>query len=110
MAKPNQLQPKQPKLPGTLSPEEVPVTNPHGISATYSNHFGISATMSDFTIYFLEMGQIPGPKGQIHKQEIKAVVTLPMLMGAGMIQVLQQVLQNHSNQLEELQKQMESGK
>jgi hypothetical protein len=109
MGKPNQLQPKQPKLPGTLSPDDVPITNPRDVSAIYSNHFGISATASDFTIYFLEIGQTPGPKGPIHKQEIKAIVTIPLIMAAGMVQVLQQVLQNHTNQLEELRKQMVSG-
>ena len=43
--------------------------------AVYSNNFGVSATLTDFTIYFLEVGQIPGEKGvAAHKQEMKAIV------------------------------------
>lgn len=58
----------------------------------YSNNFGVSATMTDFTIYFLEIGQIPGEKGvAIHKQELKAIVTLPLLAVSGLQQALQQV-------------------
>jgi hypothetical protein len=60
--------------------------------------------MTDLTICFLEVGQIPGLKGPIPKQEIKAIVTLPMLAAAGMIQVLQQVLQTHTEQLAKMQK------
>jgi len=102
--------PAQPKLAGRIAPLDIPITNPRDLSAVYSNHFGISATMTDITISFLEMGQIPGPEGPIRKQEIKAIVTLPMMAAAGMIQVLQQVLQNHSAQLQQVQKQMESGR
>jgi|GEM_PF-4129926 hypothetical protein len=90
-------------------PQDVPITNPLEISAVYSNHFGVSATMSDFTIYFLELGQTPGPKGIIHKQEVKAIVTLPIMAAGGMIQVLQQILQAHANQVEEAQKKLNIG-
>ena len=106
MAKPNQ---SQRKLPKSATAQEVPVTNPHNLVAVYSNHFGISGTMTDFTIFFLEMGQVPGPEGTIHKQEIKSIVTLPMLAAPALIQVLQQTLGVHASKLEEAQKQMESG-
>jgi len=102
--------PRKPKTKGVALPDEVPITNPQGLSAVYSNHFGMSATLADFTIYFLEMGQIPGPDGSIAKQELKAIVTLPFVAAAGMMQVLQQTLQQHSQQVAEIQKQMTSGK
>jgi hypothetical protein len=106
MAKPTQ---SQRKLPKSTTAQEVPVTNPHNLVAVYANHFGVSGTMTDFTIFFLEMGQIPGPDGAIKKQEIKSIVTLPMLAAPALIQVLQQTLGVHTSKLEEAQKQMESG-
>ena len=106
MAKPNQSQRKSPK---STAPQEVPVTNPHNLVPVYSNHFGVSVTMTDFTIFFLEMGTIPGPEGQIHRQEVKSIVTLPMLAAPALIQVLQQTLGLHASKMEEVQKQMESG-
>jgi hypothetical protein len=87
-----------------MSPQDVPITNPHNLSPIYANHFGVSATMTDFTIYFLEMSQIPGPTGSEPKQEIKAILTLPIMAAGGMIQVLQQILQTHAKQLAEAQK------
>jgi len=92
------------------SPEDVPITNPQGLSAVYSNHFGMSATLTDFTIYFIEMGQIPGPDGPILKQELKAIVTLPIMAAAGLLQVLPQLLQQNAVSVEQLKKQMSGGK
>jgi len=97
------------KLPGTIPAQEVPVTNPRNIESVYANHFGVSATMTDFTVYFLEMGQIPGPEGSVHKQEVKAIVTLPLMAAPGLLQILQQVIQNHGELLAEMKKQMGSG-
>ena len=105
MAKPH----RTPKIPGTVTAEDVPVTNPRGIESVYSNHFGVSLTMTDFTMFFMEMGQTPGPTGSVQKQEVKAIVTLPLMSVGGMIQVLQQVMENHRLQLAEMKKQMESG-
>src|ERR1700735_2448981 len=65
---------------------DVPTTNPHDIQAVYSNHFGVSATMTDFTLFFLEVGQTPGPSGPIQKQEVKSIVTLPMIAATGLMQ------------------------
>jgi len=93
-----------------LLPNDVPITNPNNVTAIYSNHFGISATMTDFTIHFLELGQVPGRNGPIHKQEVKAIVTLPLLAAAGMMQVLQQLITAQAKQLEEMQKLMTRGK
>ena len=93
-----------PNQPLSVNLRDVPITNPNNQSATYANHMGVSATMTDFTIYFLEMGQIPGPKGTVQKQEMKAVVTLPIMSAAGLIGVLQQVLETHKEKLAELGK------
>jgi hypothetical protein len=107
MEKPNQ---SSVELPDVLTPNEIPVTNPHNLSTVYANHFGASATGTDFTIYFLELSQMPGPGGSVHKQELKAAITLPMVSIAGLIQVLKQVLDNNQAQLAEIQKQMKSGR
>jgi hypothetical protein len=93
-----------------VEPQNVPITNPDNVKAVYANHFGVSATMTDFTIYFLELGQVPGLKGSVHTQEMKAIVTLPLMVAAGMIQVLQQVMQKNVEQLSEMKKLMDSGK
>jgi len=69
--------------------------HPNNLSATYANHMGVSATMTDFTIYFLEMGQIPGPKGTVQKQEMKAVVTLPIIVRCGIIGFSNKCLETH---------------
>ena len=95
------------KMPDTLTPNQIPVTNPQNLSSVYANHFGASATLSDFTMYFLELGQIPGSSGSVHKQELKAAVTLPMVSAPGLIQVLQQVIDNNKAQIAEMQKQTE---
>src|SRR5580693_5494692 len=74
------------KLPDTLSPNQIPVTNPQNLSTVYANQFGASATLSDFTVYFLEMIQMPGPGGTEHRQELKAAITLPMFNASALIQ------------------------
>jgi hypothetical protein len=38
------------KMPDTLTPNQIPVTNPQNLSSVYANHFGASATLSDFTM------------------------------------------------------------
>lgn len=106
MAKPTSFHPKP---SGTVSPQDVPITNPDDLAAVYSNHFGASATMSDITVYFLQIGQIPGPKGHIHKQEVKAMVTIPITMAPALIQVLEQTLQAHGEKFKDFMKQMSSG-
>jgi len=80
-------------LPVGMKPSDsVPITNPKNLEAVYSNNFGLSATMTDFTIYFLEIGQVPGAKGAtVEKQELKAIVTLPLMAVGGLQQVLQQI-------------------
>lgn len=81
-----------PAVPPIPMAEDIPVTNPNNVEAVYSNHFGISATMTDFTIYFLEVGQIPsGVRGSEQHQRVKAVVTLPLLAASGLQEVLGQM-------------------
>jgi hypothetical protein len=75
-----------------INPQSIPVTNPDNVRAVYSNHFGMSATATDFSIFFLEVGQIPGPDGPIQKHEVKAVVTLPMIAAVGLQEVLKQLV------------------
>jgi len=53
----------------------------------------MTATMTDFTIHFLEVGSMPGPNGGIQRNEIKAAVTLPLVALEGLQQVIQQLLQ-----------------
>jgi hypothetical protein len=76
---------------GIMKPQDIPVTNPNNVMPAYSNFFGASATATDFTIFFMEVGQTPGPKGPIHRQEVKAMVTLPMMAVEGLRSVLAQV-------------------
>ncbi len=96
--------------PEMLNPNDIPVSNPNNISAVYANHLGVSATLTDFTIFFLEMGQLPGPNGPIQKQELKAAVTLPIMAAAGLSSVLQQILVAHAGKQSELQAMSKSGK
>jgi hypothetical protein len=53
---------------------------------------------------------VPGANGPVQRQEVVAMVTLPMMSAVGMIQVLQELLQKHSTQIAEVQKMMTSGK
>jgi len=72
--------------------DDVAVANPHNVSAIYSNSFGMSATLTDFTIYFLEVGQTPSGTGSVPKNDIKAIITLPLLAAGGLQEALQQIL------------------
>ncbi len=84
--------PTPPQPVGATPTQDVPITNPNNLAAVYSNNFGVSATLTDFTIYFLEAGQIPEGKSTTKKQELKAVVTLPMAAATGLQQAMQQML------------------
>lgn len=73
------------------TPGEVDITNSKNVETVYSNQFGISSTVTDFTIFFLELGIIPGANGGTARHELKAAVTLPMPALEGMIDVLTQL-------------------
>jgi predicted membrane-bound mannosyltransferase len=89
--------------------DDIPVSNPHNVEAVYSNHFGISATMTDFTIYFLEVGQIPsGVSQSVQHQHVKAVVTLPLLAAAGLQEVLREMQQQASDRMKTVRAQAEA--
>jgi hypothetical protein len=88
--------------PTGMTAAEVPVTNPHNLATVYANHFGVGATVTDFTLFFMEIGQLPGAEGPIRKNELKAAVTIPMLAIGGLIEALQQVQANHVEQIQAL--------
>jgi hypothetical protein len=89
----------------TMGTEDITVTNPNNLAAVYSNNFGVSATMTDFTIYFLEVGQMPGDKTVIQKQEVKAVVTLPLMAAVGLQQAMLQVWKQAQDAMKQAQAQ-----
>jgi hypothetical protein len=74
-----------------------PPINPKGIRPVYANNIGLSATLTDFTLLFIETGQWPGSEGggNLHN-EIVAAVTLPPPAAAGLMQALQQYIQSWS--------------
>jgi hypothetical protein len=90
---------------GGMPTPDIPITNPNNLVAVYSNNFGVSATMTDFTIYFLEVGQTPAGKSVVKKQEMKAIVTLPLVAAAGLQEVMQQVLRQASETMKRAQAQ-----
>jgi hypothetical protein len=85
--------------PFGFAPQNVAISNPHNVSAVYSNHLGASGTLTDFSLYFLQVGQIPGETGA--RQELKAAVTLPLALAEPLIQVLKQVVEGHKSALEQ---------
>lgn len=77
----------------------IAVTNPKGVESTYSNNIGISATLLDFTLFFVETGQLPGANGTVARNELKAAVTLPMASGPQIVQALTQMLRTAQDQM-----------
>ena len=79
--------------PQVVQIQDVPVTNPNNITAVYSNHFGVGATLTDFSIFFLEVGQLPGGLAESKQhQTVKAIVTLPLSAAHGLQVVLGELL------------------
>jgi hypothetical protein len=99
---------------GIVRQQGIPVTNPKNIEAVYSNQFGVSATMTDFTIYFLELSQeMSLPKKSVQKQNVKAIVTLPLMAAPGLMGLLQQMMQGQAalmHQMNAAQKAAGNGK
>jgi hypothetical protein len=75
----------------------LPIENPDQVRPVYSNSFGAGATMTDFTLFFTLVNQMPGVNGPVPSHELKAAVTVPLTLAAPLIQVLQQVIQNHQS-------------
>jgi hypothetical protein len=97
---------EQVKKPGTAGSfaqiqPNVHVSNPNNVSAIYANHFGAGGTLTDFSLYFLEVGQLPGEKGTIAKQELKAAVTLPLALAEPLIQILKQIVEGHKSAIKQ---------
>jgi|ERR1039457_564766 hypothetical protein len=86
--------------PFGLTPQNVQVSNPHNVSSIYANHIGAGGTLTDFSLYFLEVGQLPGENGAIAKQELKAAVTLPLALAEPLIQILKQIVEGHKSVVE----------
>lgn len=82
-----------------IDASSIPITNPRNVVSIYANNIGVSATLLDFTLFFVETGQLPGENGPIAKNELKAAVTLPMASGPALIQALSQMLQAGAEQM-----------
>jgi hypothetical protein len=82
-----------------LSALNLQISNPNNISAVYANHVGAGGTLTDFSLYFLEVGQIPGEKESRH--QLKAAVTLPLALAEPLIEVLKQVVERHKSAIEQ---------
>jgi hypothetical protein len=82
-----------------IAAASIPITNPRGIASIYSNNIGVSSTMLDFTLFFVETGQLPGENGPVPKNELKAAVTLPMPSAGALIQALTQMLETGAEQM-----------
>jgi hypothetical protein len=89
---------------GIMKPQDIPVTNPDNIEPAYSNFFGASATATDFTLFFMEVGQTPGSEGPVHRQEVKAMVTLPLMAIEGLQSVLAQIKSQTEEAIRQAQK------
>jgi hypothetical protein len=84
-----------------IAPHNLPISNPQNISAVYANHIGASGTLTDFTLYFLEISQVPNEKGSAARQELKAAVTLPFALAEGLAQVLKQIVDGHKSAMDQ---------
>jgi hypothetical protein len=78
------------------SPFAVPpqVSNSRGLSAVYANNVGVSATVTDFTLFFIETGQLPSEKGTSPYNDLRAAVTLPMAMAGAITDAIGMMLAN----------------
>ncbi len=83
--------PAKEATPATIQPA---VTNSRGVTPVYSNNVGVSATMLDFTLYFVETGQMPGEKGPVPHHDLRAAVTLPMPAAVALMEAVGNMLRN----------------
>jgi hypothetical protein len=86
--------------PFVLTPQNVQVSNPHNVSSVYANNIGAGGTLTDFSLYFIETGQLPFENRTITKQELKAAVTLPLALAEPLIRILQQIVDGHKSMVE----------
>ncbi|MGO9326429.1 MAG: hypothetical protein ACLP07_17880 [Terracidiphilus sp.] len=73
---------------------QPPVSNSRGVDNVYANNVGISATMLDFTLYFIETGQLPGEKGPVVHNDLRAAVTLPLPAAMALMEAVGNMLKN----------------
>jgi hypothetical protein len=58
----------------------------------YANHLAVGGTVTDFTIYFLELSQMPGGPP---KQEVRVAVTMPIALAEGIAQAMKEVTERN---------------
>jgi hypothetical protein len=85
---------------------QTPVpSNPKGIRPVYANNLGLGATLTDFTLLFLETGQWPSVDGVQHN-EIVAAVTMPPMAAVALLKTLQQYIATFNSNQSEIAKAM----
>ena len=84
--------PKATSKPRPGVPPIPPASNPRGVSPVYANNLGVSATLTDFTLLFLQTGQWPSPDGTVPHNELVAAVTLPPLGAMALMEALNQYI------------------
>lgn len=79
---------------------DIQVTNPDGLRPVYANIVGASATLTDVRLFFTEVGANPvGGKGS---EELKALVTIPLVAALHLQDVLKQVMEGQKKLVEEM--------
>lgn len=78
--------------PVVLHPSELPVENPFDLRPVYANTFVVSSTPTDVTIHFHEVVVYHSPNGPKPKQELKALITLPLSIGLALVESLSKQL------------------
>lgn len=94
----------KPKTPssqhGRIDAASIPVTNSSGLAPVYANNVGISATMFDFTLMFVETGQFPTRESTGPRNELKAIVTLPIPSALSLLEALKQMVDNNAKAMQ----------
>jgi hypothetical protein len=78
-------------IPSILKDAPVPVTGGQDIKPVYANFVAASATMTDFRLFFNELGTIIDGNNPRQTQEAKAIVVLPIAATKALIELLTQV-------------------
>lgn len=94
----------KPKTPqsqqGRTNAASIPVTNSSGLAPVYANNVGISATMFDFTLMFVETGQFPTQDRTGPRNELKAIVTLPIPSALSLMEALKQMVDSNAKAMQ----------
>jgi hypothetical protein len=97
------------KLNKSQAPQPVPaVKNPDNIRSVYANNAGFGATMTDAQMIFTQVAQGTGVNGElIPENRVVAMVTIPIVQVAQMIEGLNALLSAHQGNVEAFKKQVE---